>query len=242
MTRLENHIAGRNVAVLLHGKSVGKFNPERLPKEDWVFASLNHFSLLERNILSQDNRTFSIIALFSEKEMVERDADIKDYFKRDNNLLLTSDVALSFMADNKSTVRKYRNKIILINKSFFPREIYIGRQVKKIKVNTATYLLHSLILGKPKKIVIFGMDGCPHNINTQQDMMETYYSQSTFNTSIKRNTQIREDTICFNKHFEETWKEAEQISGQKCDIFNCSPKTYITAIPSIPYGRLGELS
>lgn len=224
MDRLQRIIGGRSIGLLLHGASVKAMETgiQEVGYGDMCWASLNYFTLLEKQILGRIGDRLSIIAMFSEQSLARRHKDIIQFLKRpEDNLLITSSFILNNIPDYQTFIRLFRDKIYLTEGLPVPWEA-------ERKANSVALLLNELVASGVNKINIFGMDGIGKGPTAMQEKQSYCYSPTIFQPG--RFTSIRKDTVDFNKAFPKVlayWK-ARNFSPE---IINYNQQSYIKVFP-----------
>lgn len=227
MSRISDIVADRPVFVLLHGKSIKQleYYMEKLKDKDICYTSVNNFNIMEHYILSKIGKRVSIIHCHSIHGFERRTPAIVEYLQRkDNNLLITTDIAISaFSLGHPSLINEHREKIWLIPSNPWKH------------FNTVTAFLTVLLDEGVRNIFLFGADGCDDK--TAKGAKASYYHPETFKVGRGTGTGVTGDTGRFNRVWP-TFETAHNNNGTK--ILNCSPNSHVNCIPEIRYEQLHD--
>ena len=232
MDRLQRIVGGRPVGILLHGASVKKMEMgiQDVAQGDVCWASLNYFSLVERNILHRIEDRLSLVALFSEQSLPRRYNDILEFLQRkDDNLLITSKFIMDKVPEYRKFIGSYLDKVYVAEG--LPVKWEVAR-----KANSVALLLNEIIAAGVGEIDIFGMDGVRPSPTEEQEK-ESYYIANTI-FQYNRYTSIGADTVDFNKAFPKVlgyWKQ----QGFAPNITNYNPDSHIKVFPRKKWGGHG---
>lgn len=222
--------SNRPVVIVLHGSSVKTLEDNIKKYEDLniTYCSLNHFSLLEKNILSKINKQLQLVYISACDEFLLRKKEIEEFIARENSIFLTTPQTI-WESESEEFFNKNNSKISFAKLHMFRPEIY---------PNSLTILLMYLIRHKARKIGIFGFDGISE-VEPEQ-IKETYYHKEDFKPD--RNWNLIEDTKNFNKYFLDLLYKVEDESTIKrtVNITNFNPKSNITAFRKLPMSGFRE--
>ena len=213
MQRLERAIEGKEVAILLHGKSILLHNPKAFPPT-WIYVGLNDFTPIEKQFHPLD-----ILLLLSETEIVRQQIPMSRFLQRSRtNLLITTPNALACIP--QFPIHNYRNQVIAIPKL---EKIPHPRTQHPLAPNTLfCFLYHALPL-HATHIHLFGCDGC----SNKHFEKSSYFNPSTH----RRPTEITRDTPVFNHYFPLLLTALKKEHSSIPPITNHSPNTKITVFP-----------
>jgi|WetSurSiteA1Bulk_404760.scaffolds.fasta_scaffold11875_3 hypothetical protein len=225
---MENDFSKKPIAILLHGSSIKLLeeNIDKFQDLDFIFCSLNYFSILEENILKKINKSFNIIYCSSSAEFLLRKNDIEEFLNRDNTIFVTTPQTI-WETETEDFFNKYNKKIYLTKLHLYRSDIY---------PNSITILLLYLIRYGARKIAIFGYDGIGQ-VN-YSEIQDTYYEKEKFLKD--RNWNLVADTYNFNKYFSELLYKLfdENQLRQELDIINFSRNSYIETFTKLSLDNL----
>jgi tetratricopeptide (TPR) repeat protein len=163
---LENIVGGRDVAVLLQGPSLNDVRPYagQLAALDVCFASVNKFHTVEEQILLPQRRRLDVVLSANPHDFRLLPDHFTDFLDRDDeNLLITSEYAMHrlppHLLPSDDFVGRYDRKLIYFNSG----KPYIATPIDPLHFvmpgNSLSVLLPMLVLGRPRRIFLFGADG-----------------------------------------------------------------------------------
>jgi len=179
---LQEICRGKDVVILLPGPSIGDFsdNIEKLRSADCVFFGLNEYHPIEVEILSKIERVFDGVMQSNPFGMRQSVGALLEFMERPDNILIANLFCLMGFSENPAEKgkfsEKYADKLLMFNSNrrsspspFDPLQMMGG--------NTLSALVAVLILGLPKRILIFGADsgGVPTEKEGVVNDETTYY-------------------------------------------------------------------
>jgi hypothetical protein len=225
MERLAQLLKDRVVAILLHGGSVAQLAHETATvsaAKDVVWVGINHFALLEEQMLAPGGASFSLVFCCADGEVARRLADLRSYLDRpEPRLLVTRQDQFAAHADVLAPVAA--------------RILLAGLPPLWPYPNSLTLLLRLLCRAAPRRIVLCGADGF---LGEDSEVIASYYGAESFRREGRLSGVLR-DTLLFNAHFprlQAAWRSASGAASP--DLVNCSPGTVLRGIPVIGYDQL----
>jgi len=221
--RLAAHVQGRTVAFLLHGASVAEFAAQApaLVANDVVWASLNHFGLVEERFLRPEGRQLSLVFCCADGEVKRRIDTLESFLGRPQPKLLIT--RPDQYAEFRDRLAPHRAAIAL--EKLPPLWPY---------PNSLTVFLRMLVQAGPRRIVLFGCDGY---LGDDDASLPTYVGAEDFLRE-KRYSGVLLDTLLFNAHLPRILRQWRARLGEAFpEIVNCSPRTLIQGIPTIDYAQ-----
>lgn len=219
--RLAEHVRGRVVAFLLHGSSIAEFagHAPALAAQDVVWASLNHFGLVEERFLRPVGRELSLVFCCADGEVQRRIQVLESFLRRPSSQLLIT--RPDHLATFAAQLEPHRSKIAV--EKLPPVWPY---------PNSLTLFLRLLVQAGPRRIVLFGCDGY---LGDDDVSLPTYIGAEDFLRE-KRASGVLLDTLLFNAHLPRVlarWRE--RLGSGFPEIVNCSPASLMQGIPIIDY-------
>jgi len=251
-----DRIKDKIVCIMSHGKSIEKLEDyiDKFKDKNICWMSFNYWELMEKFILSKINKKLDVVLDCAETpnweygeidniRNFERKIRIPNIIKLiKRGTLIVSTLSLirekyPILFDNTIFYDWYKDKILFLDNLniFFPN----------MPLNSLSRLLAVALIGKPKKIIIFGLDG--HLKKTRG--LETYYKpklwlerKKLLNEVEMKNKfkfMLRDDTINIqNKYLEYITKVCKENKVSIPPIINCSPDSKITIFKNINYEDL----
>ncbi len=254
--KLKKVIKGRTCFVVAKGKSIEELERrvEEYKDDDICWVTLNDFNYIEDGILSKIGKNFDIVSDCATVEKIDeyeptiRIPRFEKYLARnEKNILAISELVVTECFDRfqrEDLMISYEPKILTIDSLF--KMPQCPKEVWDAPPNSITLLFAFLVAGGAKKIVVFGLDGCPKGM----DPFESYYKKEIVIaerdvgfTINKRTGSLASDASDFNKKFENIFALYKRaFDNPNVDIVSCTPKTEITSIRRIDYNQVrGEL-
>jgi hypothetical protein len=225
MERLIERVAGRTVALLLHGSSVGGLadrTAELAAAGGVVWAGLNHFRLLEARLLTPASRTMDLVFCCADGEVERRLEDLGDLLSRpDRPLLITRPAALAAHAE----LSAHRAQVLTEPlPALWPYP------------NSLILFLRLLVVARPARIVLCGADGY---LGEDDAALPTYFGSEQFQREGRLSGVLR-DTLLFNAHFPALLARWQvRLGAPFPEILNASPGTVLRGLPVIGHDQLG---
>lgn len=211
MQRIKNLIKGRDVAILLHGRSI--LSTAYFPDE-WIYFGLNKFSALQLRFHALD-----VVVIFSETEAVDQVDAVQRYlYAKEDHLFVTTKEALAHMRG--FPLSRYRNQVVAVPK--LEKLPHPKNANMMCAPNTLYCLLHYILPLGAKKIHLFGCDGCTNKHNEKK----SYFDPKS---NYGRKTEIVRDTAVFNAHMPALLDELKATHGTLTPVVNHNPDSLITA-------------
>lgn len=225
MEPLRSLVAGRTVGLLLHGSSVGALSRYQttIQAADNVWAGLNHFSLLENQLLAPAGKNMSVVFCCADGEVTRRLPDLTSFLQRPAQTLLIT--RPDHLTAHQDSLVQYQSQILTTDlPALWPYP------------NSLTLFLRLLIPCRPRRIVLFGADGY---LGEDDDALPTYFGSDQFKQEGRLSGVLR-DTLLFNAHFPALLARWRTTHGPDFpEILNCSPGSLLNGIPVIDRNQLG---
>jgi len=254
MEYIRSLINNKIVCVTCLGNSIEELEKriDIFKKKYVVWVGLGQFDIIQDNILTKIKSRFSIVfdtATVPEEfrknyEVETRLPRIIKYFRDTNDSLwLTSDglVRDSIKPYMPDLLAQYQHKIIVID-NMFPKN---NRRNYMEVPNSVCLLIGSLLYGRPKKIIIFGLDG--YDGDPKQNLISYYKPDLVLQEHLAALGQdwdpgIKRDTKEFIDRFSYHLRLYEDLFNHRCEIYNCSPKSLYTVPQKITYDDLESIT
>jgi tetratricopeptide (TPR) repeat protein len=164
LEQLKSLLQSRDLAVLLQGPSFADFatHVKEIADIDFATASLGSFPPVEQQLSSQIGRKIDILMVSHPAMMQAWFPEIEEFLGRSNsNLFLTTRYALSELhklgiSETQFAARHHSRLLYVYPQGGPPLP---SRPLHFENGNTLAVLLPALLLGRPKRIFIFGADG-----------------------------------------------------------------------------------
>lgn len=253
---IENIIKGKIVGIMSHGASISKLEEkiDLLRDKDIVWCSFNYWDLMEDCILSKINKKLDIVldcamtinyhyGKFDNIRKYEKEIRIPNFIKLLNRGTLT--------ITNRDLI-KNKYGVLFNNEDFYKQygNLFtymedLNIQYPEMPYNTLSRLLAITLIGKPKKIILFGLDG----YMGENRGLETYYKPRLW---LKRKElldevvmkpkfkhMLRDDTIDAQNNYLKYCKTVCEVHNINLpEIVNCNPNSIIDVFRKINYEEL----
>lgn len=250
ITRLQEIVAGRPVAILAAGPSIQGLEEriDELRHVDICYFGLNLFFVQETHILGQIGKHASVVLCGSRDGMPEAINSIFNFLNRNEDNMFIS----SFNNDTFGTLgssfnlgqflNKYDRKLIFIHvlegksapNNDYPLHFMTG--------NSLLSLIQMALIAKASSIVLFGADGhCGENAR------QMYYRQNEYKHQ-KWLSEYRFDLSLIHDTMRSFNPVAPIAIRNTCrayrfpliNILNCSEKSFYTPFPKVSYDEALE--
>lgn len=158
-------VGNRDIALLVHGPSIRQLEERigELAGQDVCYVSLNQFPRLEEPMLTKIGERLDLVMIGNPLTFGEHEEQIYEFLSRDDdNMFITSEFATTGIDaarfGTEGFKQAFASKLIYFESQFFYPPIPV-RPLHFPSGNTLSVLLPYLLLGKPKRIFLFGSDG-----------------------------------------------------------------------------------
>lgn len=254
---LRQVINQRTVAIVLQGFSVTELENRigELKDLDICYASVNSFSVIERNILQKIDRNCSIILCSSPS--IGIDVEIKNIIRflerQENNLFISVKMSFYFAAmpqwfDFNEFMSKYNEKLLFNDlvfpvscdeaPEFFNQFPSVEFPLHFVSANSLSILLSLIVIGGASRVVIFGGDG------GGVDPGGLYFRESELGNypELGDGRGLFADTKTFNERMLPLLGKIYKIYGlQSVEIINCSQRSHYTPFRKLSYNETFSL-
>ncbi len=238
IAHLQKIVNGRPVVILAAGPSIQELENRihELRHTDICYFGFNNFSIQEKHILKQIDRSFSVVMCSAREHLAKYITDITSFLDRDASNIFVSSFwrdTFELMGDDFSIERflnQYDKQLIFFSLSIKKNVPNSHFPLHLILSNSLLVLIELAIIGKASKIVLFGADGYCKNTG------ESYYKNQCFGDSV-REKSILDDT---NKNFNPIAPIAirniyKTYDIDPVEILNCSEDSACTPFPKVSY-------
>jgi len=242
ISRLQRLQSGKDAIIVAHGPSAAGIVPhiDALCETDARFYTINRFLQAREHLFSGKDRDIEGL-LISNPEAVSLFAEeLLDYLapERENVFFTTKYALLGFQRLGITTpdiLLNYHESIFLFNSNhrlapspFDPLQMMGG--------NSLSALIPMVLLGRPKRIFIFGADGGNKNVGKNP----TYFFRDTAESQTERlhdtatHNRMAADSLEFDGMIELLLIGMEELYDiKRPEIFNCSPDSALNSLPKI---------
>lgn len=233
--KIREKINNRIVCIMSHGKSIETLETRITEFKDldicWV--SFNLFTVMNKFILSKINKKLDIVldCAASSNIEYERNYRIPNILNAiyENNTLILSTARLMITQYNEYKLSQFyeiNKDIILLVDNIFGRLDYTP--------NTLFLLIATIAVGKPKKIILFGVDGYS---KSSTEVFSTYYKSELQRDRIKNlistdnpESSLDKSTAAFQERFDWLYPDfCKRCNVDSPFIYNCSINSLITS-------------
>jgi len=239
---IEAIVKDRIVGIMSHGNSIEEleYNIEKYKDYNICWVSFNLFSIMEDFILNKINKKLEIILDCASSDFIGYELEIRIprmlKIIKDNKLLISTWRLMKTEYDKYKLdfYNKYLNKIVLVDKLF-------GRLDGT--PNTLFLLIAAIATGKPKKIILFGVDGSKE---IPDKTFKGYYKPALQAEHRKRLVGNKPFTLHFTSNaFSDRFNKLYNDFCKRCkvkpaEIINCSPKSIFNIFRKISYNSLAK--
>jgi len=244
LNKLRKKVEGRTVAIVAQGSSIYELERRILEFKDYdiCWTSFNLYSPIEKLILSKINKKLEIVLEAADSDNNEYEENyripkLKEVMDR-GDLVLSTWRLLRTEYEKKGLKDFYENHVDNI--------VLADHLLKIITVsNTLCILIYCAAVCKPKRIVLFGVDGYKGASNERE--YPTYYhpdlAQERRERLLKhrRHFSLIETSTDFENDFTKNLEEyCKQNNSEVPEILNCSPISIFNCIKKINYNELKE--
>lgn len=256
ISKLQSIVNGRDIAVFGSGPSLAGFAAHAgdFVRHDLCYFGFNNAPVPERSILERIGRRFSLALMTSQEVMNSHASWVHDFVGREeeNLFMLKNDVMEGFSPVN---MRNLKFQSDYWPRLFFFRSCQDCAPTPQDPLNIPSYTTLSVVLalavlGRPRRIFLFGCDGARPNLRPDHDARtqavyyrqeEGGYSRYDASNADYRNWLAR-DTIMFDDLAQSSIEAISCMFGfEPPEIYNCSPDSAFTSFPRIDYPECLDL-
>jgi tetratricopeptide (TPR) repeat protein len=164
LARLRRLVEGRDALLLLQGPSLADFaaQAKRVAGLDFVAATLGHFPPVDETLFNCAGRHVELVVLSHPTVLQAWHADLVSFLDRPGRgMLLTSRYALSGLGelgvDQAGFLRRYDDRLLIVEPAGGPP--LPSRPLHFEHGGSLALTLPLLLLGRPRRIFVFGADG-----------------------------------------------------------------------------------
>jgi len=242
ISRLQRLQSGKDAIIVAHGASAAGIVPhiDALCATDARFYTLNRFLQTREHLFSGKGRDFEGLLISNPRAVSLFAEELLNYFTadRENVFFTTKYALLGFQRLGISTpeiLLNYHESIVLFNSNhrfapspFDPLQMMGG--------NSLSSLIPLVLLGRPKRIFIFGADGGNKNVGKAP----TYFFGTPGETQTEKlhdiasNNRLLADSFEFDGLINLLLIGIEELFDiERPEIFNCSPDSALNSLPKI---------
>ncbi|MCD4780899.1 MAG: hypothetical protein K8S27_10185 [Candidatus Omnitrophica bacterium] len=245
--RLYRIVNNRPAAILCPGPSINTLEQRihDLKKENICWVSLNHYTVIEKNILNQINKNLSVLFCSAREFLPTLYGDIQNFLNRDDQNIFISSFwreAYGLMDSSfqlKEFIKEYDEKMLFFSiqqNDKVPNEHF---PLHLMHSNSLLGLIQMILLGQPQAVYLFGADGyCPDDQPHYYRAEDDGHRGDVHKTiKVGKLEDLKYDT---NKLFNPVARKAirnvtQTFKLQETSIYNCSPESYYLPFPKIAY-------
>lgn len=193
---------------------------------DAIWASMNHYKILEDSILSKVEKKFEVLGYLDPHILNHYMAEIHEFLDRESNSIFISDYDTIEDIEKLGGLRVRNLQGSVVYSSYSRGK---NPKVSDKFYNTLTAMLLTLIGLGHREFVLFGADGAgPYfgeENNSDRDGIPV--------NEIQR--RLSEDTKFMNEYF---WKLKNEITPEHVAIANCSGDSHLTCFDKVSISEI----